>query len=74
MSKFQSGGVPVPDYDAADSTNINRKAEFTDDVFIYGKLYAALDSKDITFEDVQPFKSVRITENFSVSGLCLIHI
>ena len=68
MSKFQSGGVPVPDYDAADSTNINRKAEFTDDVFIYGKLYAALDSKDITFEDVQPFKSVRITENFSVSG------
>ena len=41
MSKFQSGGVPVPDYDAADSTNINRKAEFTDDVFIYGKLYAA---------------------------------
>ena len=69
MSKFQSGGVPVPDYDAADSTNINRKAEFTEDVFIYGKLYAALDSKDITFEEVQPFKSVRITENFSVSGL-----
>ena len=68
MSKFQSGGVPVPDYDAADSTNINRKAEFTEDVFIYGKLYAALDSKDITFEEVQPFKSVRITENFSVSG------
>ena len=51
MSKFQSGGVPVPDYDAADSTNINKKAEFTDDVFIYGKLYATLDSKDITFED-----------------------
>ena len=68
MSKFQSGGVPVPDYDAADSTNINRKAEFTEDVFIYGKLYAALDSKDITFEEVQHFKSVRITENFSVSG------
>ena len=68
MSKFQSGGVPVPDYDAADSTNINKKAEFTDDVFIYGKLYATLDSKDITFEDVQPFKGVKITENFSVSG------
>ena len=39
MSKFQSGGVPVPDYDAADSTNINRKAEFTDDVFILSLIH-----------------------------------
>ena len=35
MSRFESGSVPYPNYDAADVDNFNRKAEFTDDVFIY---------------------------------------
>ena len=39
MSRFESGSVPYPNYDAADTDNFNRKVEFTDDVFIYGKLY-----------------------------------
>ena len=68
MSRFESGNVPYPDYDAADVDNFNRKAEFTDDVFIYGKLYTELDAGDITFEDNQPFKSITINDNFFVSG------
>tara|TARA_S200000501_G_scaffold83137_1_gene75275 strand:+ start:9194 stop:12466 length:3273 start_codon:yes stop_codon:yes gene_type:complete len=69
MSRFESGSVPYPNYDAADVDNFNRKAEFTDDVFIYGKLYTELDAKDITFEDDQPFTSITVNDNFFVSGL-----
>ena len=53
MSRFESGSVPYPNYDAADTDNFNRKVEFTDDVFIYGKLYTEIDAGDITFEDNQ---------------------
>ena len=68
MSKFTSGQVPYPDYDAADTTNFNRKVEFTDDVFIYGKLYAEIDSQDINFDDNQSFNSITIDDNFYVTG------
>ena len=68
MSRFESGSVPYPNYDAADTDNFNRKVEFTDDVFIYGKLYTEIDAGDITFEDDQPFKSITINDNFFVSG------
>ena len=42
MSKFQEGGIEYPDYDGAESTNFNQVAEFTNDVYVYGKLYANL--------------------------------
>ena len=67
MSKFTSGGVPYPDYDAADATNFNQQVEFTDDVFIYGQLYADLDATDINFADDQEFESITLLENFNVS-------
>ena len=69
MSKFTSGKVPYPDYDAADVDNFNRKVEFTDDVFIYGQLYADIDSQDITFADDQSFTSITIDDNLFVTGL-----
>ena len=69
MSKFTSGQVPYPDYDAADVDNFNRKVEFTDDVFIYGQLYADIDSQDITFADDQSFTSITIDDNLFVTGL-----
>ena len=68
MSKFTSGKVPYPDYDAADVDNFNRKVEFTDDVFIYGQLYADIDSQDITFADDQSFTSITIEDNLFVTG------
>ena len=39
MSKFTSGQVPYPDYDAADTTNFNKKVEFTDDVFVLSLIH-----------------------------------
>ena len=40
MSDFKTGGVPTPDYDSEDVNYVYKKTEFTDDVFVYGKLYA----------------------------------
>ena len=74
MSRFESGGVPYPDYDAADVDNFNRKVEFTDDVFIYGKLYTELDAQDITFDDNQGFKSITLSDDLFVNGLSDLNI
>ena len=40
MTDFKGGGIPTPDYDTEDINYISQKTEFTEDVFIYGKLYA----------------------------------
>ena len=54
MSNFKSGGVPNPDYDSEDINYIYQKTEFTDDVFVYGKLYADLGG------DVQTFSTAGV--------------
>ena len=40
MTDFKKGGAPTPDYDSEDINYVNQKTEFSDDVFVYGKLYA----------------------------------
>jgi len=40
MSDFKTGGVPSPDYDSEDINYIYQKTEFTEDVFVYGDVYA----------------------------------
>ena len=49
MTDFKSGGVTNPDYDSEDINYIYQKTEFTDDVFVYGKLYAELGGDLQTF-------------------------
>ena len=66
MSDFKNGGVPSPDYDKDDVTIFNDTTEFTNDVFVYGKLYADLGG------DVQTFSTagverVRITKEGDVA-------
>ena len=63
---FKSGGVPTPDYDSDDVNYISEKTEFSEDVFVYGKLYADLGG------DVQTFSTagverVRITKEGDVA-------
>ena len=65
MSDFKAGGIPTPDYDSEDVNYIYQKTEFTEDVFVYGKLYADLGG------DVQTFSTagverVRITKEGNV--------
>ena len=54
MTDFKGGGVPIPDYDKEDINYISQKTEFTDDVFVYGKLYADLGG------DVQTFSTAGV--------------
>ena len=66
MTDFKEGGVPTPDYDSDDVNYISEKTEFSEDVFVYGKLYADLGG------DVQTFSTagverVRITKEGDVA-------
>ena len=54
MSDFKTGGVPTPDYDGDDINYIDQKTEFTEDVFVYGKLYAEFGG------DVQSFSTAGV--------------
>ena len=49
MSDFKAGGIPTPDYDSEDINYIYQKTEFSEDVFVYGKLYADLGGDLHTF-------------------------
>ena len=54
MSDFKTGGVPAPDYDKDDVTIFNDITEFTNDVYVYGKLYAEFGG------DVQTFSTAGV--------------
>ena len=57
MSDYKGGGIPTPDYDKDDVTIFNDKTEFTDDVFVYGKLYADFGGELNSFTgDVEVFQ------------------
>ena len=51
MTDFKKGGAPNPDYDSEDINYINQKTEFSDDVYVYGKLYAELSGDIIPDSD-----------------------
>ena len=66
MTNFTGGGIPNLDYDKDDVTIFNDTTEFTNDVFVYGKLYAEFGG------DVQSFSTagverVRIDEEGQVT-------
>ena len=41
MTDFKNGGVPSPDYDSEDINYVYKKAEFSQDIFVYGDAYAS---------------------------------
>ena len=64
---FKDGSVPFPDYDNEDTDNFTRKVEFTDDVFVYGNLYANIKSENIQFSETTTFADLN-AENIFLSG------
>ena len=64
---FKDGSVPFPDYDNEDTDNFTRKVEFTDDVFVYGNLYANIKSENIQFSETTTFEDINV-ENIFLSG------
>ena len=66
MSDFKAGGIPTPDYDGDDINYIDQKTEFSEDVFVYGKLYADLGGDVHTFSTAG-VERLRITKDGKVS-------
>ena len=64
---FKDGSVPFPDYDRDDTDNFTRKVEFTDDVFVYGNLYANVKSENIVFSETTTLEDLNV-ENIFLSG------
>ena len=54
MSDFKGGGINTTDYDSYNTKYITQKTEFTDDVYVFGKLYADLGG------DVQTFSTAGV--------------
>ncbi len=54
MTDFRAGGIPIPNFEEEEVTFFNGKTEFTDDVFVYGKLYAEFGG------DVQTFSTAGV--------------
>lgn len=54
MSDFKGGGIKTTDYDGYNTKYITQKTEFTDDVYVFGKLYADLGG------DVQTFSTAGV--------------
>ena len=80
MTDFTGGGIPNLDYDKDDVTVFNDTTEFTNDVFVYGKLYAEFGGDLQTFS-TSGVERMRITKegdiifttnNIRVSGITTI--
>ena len=62
MTDFKNGGVPSPDYDSEDINYVYKKSEFTEDIFVYGDVYAS------SFNNVE-ISVVGSTLTFTVAGI-----
>ena len=69
MPNFNNGPVPSPGY-GEEANQFSQATEFTDDVYVYGKLYANIEAGDIDFSssDNVTFNSITIQDDIFVSG------
>ena len=66
MPNFQNGRVPNPNYEREDVNQFSQISEFTNDVYIYGTLYADIYGSDIIFDDLVEFFDVRVKNDLIV--------
>ena len=69
MPGFLRGEVPNPNYEREDVNQFSQISEFTNDVYVYGTLYADIFAKDIDFGDEVEFLDLKVKRNFTVLGL-----
>ena len=69
MPGFLRGEVPNPNYEREDVNQFSQISEFTNDVYVYGTLYADIFAKDIDFGDEVEFFDLKVKNNFSVGGI-----
>ena len=62
MPGFKDGPVPSPNYEDNNNNQFSEVTEFTNDVYVYGKLYADI---DILEQDTISFNNVNIDKKKS---------
>ena len=68
MPNFREGPVPSPGY-GEDSNVFSQRTEFTDDVFIYGKLYAEINASDVFGDETVEISDLVVKKTLTVSGV-----
>ena len=51
MPGFKKGEVQSPNYERDDVNQFSQVSEFTNDVYVYGTLYADIEGSDINFDE-----------------------
>ena len=72
MPNFKDGPVPSPDYEDDNNNQFSQVTEFTNDVYIYGKLYADISYADIITEAEAIFSDIRVNNNIIVDNNLLV--
>ena len=67
MPNFKKGPVPSPGY-GEDANQFSQITEFSNDVYVYGKLYANIEASDVFGDDKVELNDVEVKKNFFVSG------
>ena len=68
MPNFKDGPVESPGY-GEEANQFSQVSEFTNDVYIYGKLYADINASDVFGDETVEFTGISVKKNFFVSGL-----
>ena len=73
MPGFKKGEVPSPNYERDDVNQFSQVSEFTNDVYVYGTLYADIEGSDINFDELVEFNEIFVNDltvgnNLQVSG------
>ena len=68
MPNFKDGPVPSPNY-GEEANQFSQVTEFTNDVYVYGKLYADINASDVFGDETVEFTGISVKKNFFVSGL-----
>ena len=67
MPGFNKGVVPSPQY-GEDANQFSQITEFTNDVYIYGTLYADIKASDLDFGEAVTFDNLTVTKSFLNEG------
>ena len=68
MPNFKEGPVESPGY-GEEANQFSQVTEFTNDVYVYGKLYADINASDVFGDETVEIKDLVITNDLFVSGV-----
>jgi len=68
MPNFKDGPVESPGY-GEEANQFSQITEFTNDVYVYGKLYADINASDVFGDETVELKDLIITNDLFVSGV-----